>query len=906
MSYLYTPRLVFAGQFQADVSTVNNDPEHFDSRTFQTNYELLQTGNSANGWWNPRGTGAWRFFGAKVQQVYYRDGTSSDDPNVDPVVGAAINGSDVRVEGKLVDLDPMQQMVSEIWGFQIVLQRFTPGGVGAPPLGFRGDFEVAAFADIWNRFPPGQGDAVYGAFYQSVLNAVEWKGDGGSRFLQELSASGVPDRLSIKFNVDGIDQDATSTTFTFGRVVGTIGLGSAGEPRRFVAGKALLPVPVPPSPLNTAYAMVRDNRLWLDVGNSLPTQSSGGPNLPVGSLYAAILPSSGAPVLLGEIEYQGPNWFTRTAGVVSFPLTADLVKLATTNPVAVVQSSASGPQPLLMESPAFVRADQFVFRFNPPQTLDAEFWATSLGNPAAGQTISLAYDPTLMQQQATQGPVPGPQTVGQPQSALQFPSTVTTGPDGRANLPMTSADPGDPRVYIDGQVYGITYGLGNSAPPVGSVQNPSLILNALVFSGFQAPEEPTWLENVQPIFQQYANLYPIMRPIVDLANFASVMSRRSILQKVFDTPIHDPNYMPVTRDLSAPKREMIRKWLAKPVYMRLDSKPDLMQALQLAVELEHSTIPPYLTALYSIKAGANGEVADLIRSVVIEEMLHMALSSNILISIGGAPKIDRPDFVPSYPGPLPGGLRGGLTVRLRRCSIAQIRDVFLSIEEPEETVDPARGRSDSRDETQSHAFTIGWFYDEIDKALVNLAASGEISFGHTDRQVADWSGPGTLLVIRSLEDARAAIREIKEQGEGAGPLNPDDPEHELAHFYRFSEIVEGRRLVFHPETRTFSYSGSRIPFDPDGVWPMLDDPDMVLYPPGSRALILAEQFSRTYQALLKGLHRTFNGEPGYLREAIGLMYSVDLAARELMRTPSGLKDGSTAGPTFQLTAPGMV
>ena len=136
MSYLYTPRLAFAGQFQADVSTVNNDPEHFDSRTFQPNYELLQTANSPNGWWNPRGTGAWRFFGCKVQQVYYRDGTSSDDPNVDPAVGAAINGSDVRVEGKLVDLDPMQQMVSEIWGFQILLQRFRAGRRGrtAPRL----------------------------------------------------------------------------------------------------------------------------------------------------------------------------------------------------------------------------------------------------------------------------------------------------------------------------------------------------------------------------------------------------------------------------------------------------------------------------------------------------------------------------------------------------------------------------------------------------------------------------------------------------------------------------------------------------------------------------------------------------------------------------------------------------
>ena len=48
------------------------------------------------------------------------------------------------------------------------------------------------------------------------------------------------------------------------------------------------------------------------------------------------------------------------------------------------------------------------------------------------------------------------------------------------------------------------------------------------------------------------------------------------------------------------------------------------------------------------------------------------------------------------------------------------------------------------------------------------------------------------------------------------------------------------------------------------------------------------------------LHRTCNGEPSYLREAIGLMYSLSLTARELMRTPSGLPDGTTAGPSFEL------
>ena len=49
----------------------------------------------------------------------------------------------------------------------------------------------------------------------------------------------------------------------------------------------------------------------------------------------------------------------------------------------------------------------------------------------------------------------------------------------------------------------------------------------------------------------------------------------------------DPNYIPVTRDLSGAKREMILKWLDRPRYMHLRSADDLTTALQQAIELEH-------------------------------------------------------------------------------------------------------------------------------------------------------------------------------------------------------------------------------------------------------------------------------------------------------------------------------
>jgi hypothetical protein len=309
MSYLSAPRLVFAGQFQADPSTVNNDPEHFDTSAFKQNYQ--QPGQN-NGWWNPAGTAAWALISCTVQRVVYRDGSTTNDPQADPIIGAPINGP-TEPPGRLVDLDPEQQMVSEIWGLKVAL------GQAGGSDGFSSDFQVAAFADIWPRFPTGSPDSFFGAFYQSVLEEIQWAGAGGSRFLKELSQNGVPQRLSIRFNLDGYNDDPSSPSFTMGRVVGTIGPYVPGEPSHFVAGRALQ-ASSDSSPLNAAYAQIDGNVLTLDLGNSLPTQSPGGPLANVGPLSVALLPPGAAPVVLGPIDYLSPDGYEQTAGVFSLLL----------------------------------------------------------------------------------------------------------------------------------------------------------------------------------------------------------------------------------------------------------------------------------------------------------------------------------------------------------------------------------------------------------------------------------------------------------------------------------------------------------------------------------------------------------------------------------------------------------
>src|ERR1019366_837314 len=107
---------------------------------------------------------------------------------------------------------------------------------------------------------------------------------------------------------------------------------------------------------------------------------------------------------------------------------------------------------------------------------------------------------------------------------------------------------------------------------------------------------------------------------------------------------------------------------------------DLRTVIQTAIELEHSTMPPYLFALYSL-GNSNPTIYSTLREIAVEEMLHMLLACNLLNAVSGTPKINDPTFVPSYPTPLPGTVHGSLIVPLKPFSKAVAENVFMEIEE---------------------------------------------------------------------------------------------------------------------------------------------------------------------------------------------------------------------------------
>lgn len=970
MSYLNALRLHFAGKFQANVSTVNNDAGHFDSGRFKPEYQEMQSdGRHWNGWFNPKGDAAWRLLGCRVTGISMPDGTSGSDP----VLNCLVGDSDSQVCAKMVDLDPMQQLVSQIWGLQV---RITDSQGNTL---FRGDFDPAAFMDIWDR-ATGKGDGGdmnAGATYQSVLTNLWWGDVSGSPFLSALKESAAGGLLSIKFNLDGVNADFTAPDFMCGRIVGTIGPASAAEPRHLVLGRQFVAAAgrgnffTPLGQINFFPGRVctTTNTLFLDLGNALSTQSPAGPLNDLGDLTVTangvplgVIPSQGAGGYAGD-----PSWYSSTAGVVALPLSAEQMAAVAASPIQITGAKNATGQVAITESPtgAFLRADNYVYRMSPNDDVVIPVYATLWGNPLEGAVVDFTLDASLLQGGSQCQPLdcPDPGTPTSPsEGGPSFSASDTTDAHGIARLSVLANDLGLVRTFkdgssIDGQVYGIR---PSFADP--NLQGNSALINQwnfvsfLMWSRFNAPSPVTW-EAIQPIMQQYANLYPIMLQFLNLGNRASVQVNTRSLQAAFGLDPANPNSMPVTRDLSPAKRRAILDWLANPqppiteatpalparpaaatpvtlapalealtsprggksaamtrrigasathrprrAQIRIRPKVSATEApsteldvvkdlLQQAIMLEHATIPVYLYALYSLEPSKNAMIAQIIQSVVIEEMLHMTLACNVLNALGGSPTIDSPDFIPTYPGHLPGGVESSLVVHLRPFSLTQL-DTFLDIEQPD---DPFEFRSLLAAE---EGMTIGDFYRGIEEKIVAL---GNEAFVPGPRNQIGPDQMENSVVVTDVASALQAINTIVEQGEGTTSTPKEVVGKRYAHYYRFMQIKKGRLLVqistTGPVETQFAYVGPPVPFDPSGVYAAPDDPLSSTYPAGSQQAALNNRFNYTYTALLRSLHTTFNGAPDNLGTSIGLMMSLKGQARDMM---SGIPNPSViTGPSFQ-------
>ena len=316
--------------------------------------------------------------------------------------------------------------------------------------------------------------------------------------------------------------------------------------------------------------------------------------------------------------------------------------------------------------------------------------------------------------------------------------------------------------------------------------------------------------------------------------------------------------------------------------MPIRTVKDLHEHLELAIQVELSTVPPYLYAMYSIE-DQRSEAALLLRSIVAEEMLHAVLASNLLLATGGRPRFDTTAYMPAYPSLLPHH-RPPLEVGLAPCSEAAIRNVFMRIEQPEQHEAPP--------EPDTYE-TLGQFYHALENAIVELSAGGDLFANpQAAAQLSDPSfyapveddaeDSGGLVLVLDPDSALEAIEIIVHQGEGLSDERWADPSHqELTHYYKLLQIADG-----------VSPLGT--------VLPVPANPRTADYPPELQAV--SHLFNSAYRYLYQLLAHLFTPvEPK--ASTVGELYRVMTRvmgplARYLVSQP--LPHGGVAAPTFEV------
>lgn len=414
-----------------------------------------------------------------------------------------------------------------------------------------------------------------------------------------------------------------------------------------------------------------------------------------------------------------------------------------------------------------------------------------------------------------------------------------------------------------------------------------------------------------------------------------------------------------------------------------DVTPDNMEAaLQQAVEIEIATIPVYLYTYYSLnrvpdqdaikafllqrlqavgdESDAIGELAAkldtsdldeiaqllsawimvfankagaLIVSVVMEEMLHMALSSNVKQAIVGPPDLlnKSPE---GWPVQLPGHTPA-FDINLAKFSLDQLY-TFMEIESPHPLGKVTAEAGEAIDYT-----TIGEFYGLIEEAIKQYYRDYD-SYDTSAAQLVPGRGyyaqnnintnyydlfhrptfvnaedSGDLIRVVDMDSALAALEEIVEQGEGNtggsafgpgdevecgafdSPGDFDDPDlAELAHFDKFN--------LLYCEYQFLQWAFGLIGVDVGSLFvhPFPENPQTTDYPPAIQDMsnllnavysylyimtqaCYAHQDDTQYEIFMFGIHKSMMWILGSLCETI--------------RNSKYEKDGVTyaAAPTFE-------
>ncbi len=597
MSYLNSMNLLFSGDFLSDVSTVNNDVRHYDNATFEARYQTPEEdtpqGTLANGWWNPTGGALFQFVDCTVQRCILANG-QNDTGNA--LLNLPVTNTAERSGGKMVDLDPQMQMTSELWGVKFRLAD------ASGTLYFEGDILDTGFRDLQTKqfdasgtasaSPNGQPSA---ATFCTVIQNITWgAAASGNAFLTELRSLTDNNQLRLHLTTFGYYYSHADGRFSYGRVIGSVTPWKATQPLKFANTRRVYGTVGSYFGYTNYDINPTDKVVTVDLGMSIPIIGSMGIinplytsvtiavanvpiDLPAGGDQKVIIPDQ-LFMEIGTENIADPNtWLMSTGGVVSYTVNDTILNQLANHQLLILVEEQGQKVVYGRESRGgwYVRADQNVMRLDPGNQLSADMYVYQWGQPVSGATVNVTLGLPLPGQGGGYGidqptaPIP---LINKPADKVTVSGLAATDANGKTTVTIAGTDPGNPRGYLDGQIYLFKYGIDGVAA-LDKYWNDKVIVHLRD----EAPllTNPTWAD-VEETWLQFGNLYPIMsHHIADFSLPNELLKRKDILIFAFTRQMNDPLYMPVTRDMSQNKIETLINWLntAQPQEAEEEGRP---------------------------------------------------------------------------------------------------------------------------------------------------------------------------------------------------------------------------------------------------------------------------------------------------------------------------------------------
>lgn len=338
-------------------------------------------------------------------------------------------------------------------------------------------------------------------------------------------------------------------------------------------------------------------------------------------------------------------------------------------------------------------------------------------------------------------------------------------------------------------------------------------------------------------------------------------------------------------------------------HTRIDSLERLRAAAQLAVQIEMTTIPAYLTTLYSI-ADRTSNAYQTVRSVVVEEMFHLNQAANILVGVGGRPRLTG-SAVPVYPAYLPSAnTKQTPYIGLFRGSPSVFSNVFMAIETPAPFTAPPEGKNYQ---------TIGQFYKALwDGICLCVERFGERAVFRQDPKAAQRTDiylgkfGGRPVEVVSKDTAWAGIQQIVEQGEGAvDPTRTIVPTQPFGSYNHYGMRPDGTYgpILGTPYELSHYYKFMVIANAPDfpATLPIISNPKRSDFPPESEVAKALDTFNLAYSVMLKSFEAVFSsgvGDSGlFFKTTLPIMCDgMPGLAAMLMNTPLSPDGDASVGP----------